>query len=84
MGLEVHFVRLLHMALFEKSSIIQEPIDFTKLEKKIGYDDIFLLFIIFPMFFAAMHFYLAPIKQRYTHSLQLVVCPILFLPIFYF
>ena len=50
------------MALFEKSSIIQEPIDFTQWEKKIGYDDVFLLFIILPMFFAAMHFYLAPVK----------------------
>ena len=82
--MEVHFVRLLHMALFEKSSVLQQLDLYSNFQQKIGNDDMLLVLIILPMFFAAMHFYLAPFKQRYTHTWQVIVCPILLVPVFMF
>ena len=83
MGLEVHFVRLLHMALFEKSSILQDFESLTELEQKTGFDIPILVLIIFPMFFGAMHFFVAPVKRRYKTTIQLVLAPILLVPIFF-
>ena len=83
LGLEVHFVRLLHMTLFEKSSILQDYESLTEFEQKTGYDIPILIFVIFPMFFGAMHFYVAPIKRRYTKTTQVLICPILLVPIFF-
>ena len=53
------------MTLFDTSSILQNEETLSELNEKAGYD-FMLLGIIIPLFFGAMHFYVAPFKRRYT------------------
>lgn len=82
-GFEVHFVRFLHMALFDGPSIVGERETLQELGEKAGYDSLMLFFIILPLFYGAMHFYCAPFRKRYTRRTQVLICPIALVPLFF-
>ena len=82
-GFEVHFVRFLHMTLFDQSSIVQDKETLSELGDKAGYDGLMFAFIILPLFYSAMHFYTAPFRRRYTGTIQVVICPAALIPLFF-
>ena len=82
-GCDVHFIRFVHLTLFDKSSITDNEGGLTELGQKIGYDGLMLCTIILPLFFSAMHFYCAPFKKRYTGKIQCLISPLALIPCFY-
>ena len=50
----------------------------------VSLDAALLMFVITPLFLAAMHFYTAPFKRRYTNKLQILIVPLAFIPYFFF
>jgi len=50
----------------------------------VSLDAVLLMFIITPLFLAAMHFYTAPFKKRYTNKVQTLVVPLALVPFFFF
>ena len=85
-GFEAHFVRFIHMTLFQQDGIADKNNvhSLVQIFDLVSIDAALLMFVITPLFLAAMHFYTAPFKRRYTNKLQIFVVPLAFLPYFFF
>ena len=68
-GFEAHFIRFIHMTLFEQDGMVEQEELHTvsQLFEIVSYDP-FLLALIMVLFLATMHFFTAPMKRRYTHK----------------
>ena len=50
----------------------------------VSLDAVLLMFIILPLFLAAMHFYTADIRKHYKSKVQILLVPLALIPLFYF
>jgi len=85
-GFEAHFVRFVQMTLFEQDGVAsaEDVHSIAQIFDLVSVDLFLLLTIITPMFFAAMHFYTAPLRRKYTNKLQILSVPFAVIPFFYF
>ena len=74
------------MTLFEADGINEkdEVHSLYQLFDIVSIDAILLITIILPLFLAAMHFFTAPFRKRYTSRVQILICPAAVIPLFCF
>ena len=85
-GFEAHFVRFVHMTLFDQDGVADQKSAHTiaQIFEIVSVDAFLLLTIILPLFIAAMHYYTAPYKYYYASRVQTLALPLAIVPFFFF
>ena len=81
-GFEAHFVRFIQMTLFYQDGMADKDNvhSMVQIFDLVSLDAALIIFVITPLFLAALHFYTAPFKRRYTNKLQILIVPLAFVP----
>ena len=85
-GFEAHFVRFIQMTLFEHDGMAEKDDVHTlyQIFNLVSLDAVLLMFIVLPLFCAAMHFYTADIRKHYKSRVQIIIVPLALIPLFCF
>lgn len=85
-GFEAHFLRFIHMTLFEQDGVSENTKVHTAYQifDLVSMDAFLIITIVLPLFLAAMHFFTAPFKKLYDNKLQILIAPLAIIPFFCF